>query len=189
MSVPEVHVTAERCDRCGAGLDDRHEHVVDPTRRLLLCTCAVCAVVATGAAGSAWRRVRPHVTLLPELEPSDALWDGLEIPIGLAFFVKSSVVGRVIAYYPGAAGVVESQLSLEAWDALVARHPVLADLDPDVEALLVNRARGARDHWRVSVDECYRLAGLVRLHWRGFTGGAALWRELDRFFAELRGAA
>src|SRR5436305_2026101 len=34
--------------------------------------------------------------------------------------------------------------------------------EPDVEALLVNRAGSARDHFRVGIDQCYRLAGLLR---------------------------
>jgi hypothetical protein len=38
----------------------------------------------------------------------------------------------------------------------------------------------------VPVDACYRLVGLVRLHWRGFDGGADAWREIDNFFDALR---
>ena len=29
---------------------------------------------------------------------------------------------------------------------------------------------------------CFALVGLVRTHWRGITGGAEVWRELDTFF-------
>jgi hypothetical protein len=58
-------------------------------------------------------------------------------------------------------------------------------MEPDVEALLVNRVRGARQHWLVPVDECYALVGVIRTHWRGFTGGREVWEELERFFAEL----
>ena len=39
---------------------------------------------------------------------------------------------------------------------------MLATLEPDIEALLVNRARGARRHWIVPIDECYALVGLIR---------------------------
>ena len=41
--------------------------------------------------------------------------------------------------------------------------------------------RGARRQWIVPIDVCYALVGLIRTHWRGFTGGAEVWRELDRF--------
>ncbi len=58
-------------------------------------------------------------------------------------------------------------------------------LDDDVEALLVNRVRGARRQWIVPIDVCYALVGLIRTHWRGFTGGAEVWRELDKFFDGL----
>ena len=62
---------------------------------------------------------------------------------------------------------------------------MLGELEPDVEALLVNRARGARDHWLVPIDECYALVGLIRTRWRGFTGGQEVWEEIGRFFEQL----
>jgi hypothetical protein len=58
-------------------------------------------------------------------------------------------------------------------------------MQPDVEALLVNRARGARSHWLVPIEDPYRLVALIRTRWRGFTGGKEVWIEIDRFFGEL----
>ena len=82
-------------------------------------------------------------------------------------------------------GPTESLLGLEAWDELEAANPILRTLQPDVEALLVNRALGARQHWLVPIDECYALVGLIRTRWRGFTGGKEVWQEITRFFDEL----
>jgi Family of unknown function (DUF5947) len=55
----------------------------------------------------------------------------------------------------------------------------------DVEALLVNRAGGARQHWIVPLDDCYRLVALVRTHWKGLGGGPEVWSHVERFFTEL----
>jgi hypothetical protein len=55
-----------------------------------------------------------------------------------------------------------------------------------VEALLVRRLGAARDYYRLSIDECFRLVGLVRMHWRGISGGAEVWKEIDQYFARLR---
>ena len=103
----------------------------------------------------------------------------------MAFFFHSTAAGRVQAFYPSPMGPTESLLGLEAWAELERANPVLGTLAPDVEALLVNRARGARGHWIVPIDECYALVGLIRTHWRGFTGGAEVWEELARFFETL----
>ncbi len=46
------------------------------------------------------------------------------------------------AYYPSPMGATESLLRLEAWKELEAANPVLATLEPDVEALLVDRRSG-----------------------------------------------
>jgi len=57
---------------------------------------------------------------------------------------------------------------------------------PDVEALLVNRVGSTREYFVVPIDECYRLVGLIRIHWRGLSGGALVWGEIARFFDDLR---
>ena len=90
-----------------------------------------------------------------------------------------------MAYYPGPAGATESALTLPAWQELERANPVLATLAPDVEALLVNRARGARRYYLVPIEDPYRLVAVIRTRWRGFTGGREVWEEIDHFFADL----
>jgi hypothetical protein len=82
-------------------------------------------------------------------------------------------------------GATESLLGLEAWQSIEAANPLLERLEPDVEALLVNRARGARDCWLVPIDECYALVGLIRTRWRGLSGGREVWEEIAHFFGSL----
>lgn len=94
-----------------------------------------------------------------------------------------------MALYPGAAGAIQSQLSLDAWSELAAANPALTALQPDVEALLVNRTKGAREYYLAPIDCCYSLAGLIRTHWRGLSGGSVVWDEIDRYFARLRAEA
>ncbi len=64
-------------------------------------------------------------------------------------------------------------------------------METDVEALLVNRvghARGfsAPEYYLLPIDECYKLVGLIRMHWKGFSGGTELWQEIARFFGALK---
>ena len=92
----------------------------------------------------------------------------------------------MLALYPSPAGAVESLLTLEAWQALVDENPVLSELEPDVEALLVNRMKGERAYYRVPIDECFKLVGLIRIHWRGLSGGTEVWDEVGRFFTSLQ---
>jgi hypothetical protein len=175
---------AETCELCGAALAHAHEHLIDPPSRRLACACGACAVLFTG--GAKWKRVRRHVERL-DLALDDATWRALRIPIRLAFFTVTSEGVR--AAYPSPAGATEAELPAGAWAALTAAHPALASLEPDVEALLVDRAPAGTRAFRISIDECYRLVGLLRMHWRGFGGGAEAWARLERFFAELQGGA
>ncbi len=71
-------------------------------------------------------------------------------------------------------------------------NPELTRMESDVEALLVNRighARGfsAPEYYILPIDECYKLVGLIRVHWKGFSGGTEVWQEIARFFEELKG--
>jgi hypothetical protein len=94
-----------------------------------------------------------------------------------------------VVCYPSPAGAVESTVEPAAWRRIEADNPVLRALEPDVEALLVNRTGSARDHFLVPVDDCYALAGLVRTGWQGFTGGTEVWEAIGAFFGDLRSRA
>jgi hypothetical protein len=113
----------------------------------------------------------------------------LQIPVGLAFFFRNSALGRWAAFYPSPAGATESVLGLHAWEAVMARNPELPRPADDVEAVLVRRAGPAAGAYLVPVTVCYALVGLVRIHWRGFDGGAAVHARIDRFFEDLAGRA
>ena len=117
---------------------------------------------------------------------TDATWEALQLPIDLAFFVQSTPAGCVIALYPSPAGATESVVDAGAWETLLAENPSLREFEPDVEGLLVNRVGASRDCFRVGIDQCYHLVGLIRTHWRGLSGGATVWGEIARFFDGLR---
>jgi len=53
----------------------------------------------------------------------------------------------------------------------------------------VNRLNGARDYYLAPIDVCFELTGLIRLHWRGFSGGEKVWEELGKYFGRLRAEA
>jgi Family of unknown function (DUF5947) len=126
------------------------------------------------------------VEFLSNFNVTDAQWENLRLPINLAFFYFSSPAKRVIALFPSPAGATESLLSLDSWNELAAANPLLNELEHDVEALLVNRIGNRRLYCRAPMDECFRLVGLIRMHWRGLSGGTEVWERLDQFFEQLR---
>ncbi len=171
---------------CSAALTPEHQHLIQPAERKLLCCCDGCAILFSGRQSAKYLRVPRDVYALPDFCMTDAQWESLHIPIDLAFFFQSTAAERVVAIFPGPAGATESLLTLEAWTDLVADNPVLAAMEPDVEALLVNRVGQTREYFRVPIDHCYHLVGLLRLHWRGLSGGTEVWREIGGFFAGLK---
>lgn len=181
----------EKCDLCKVELAAEHQHLLEPASRRLVCACDACAILFSHRDGTKFKRVPRDVRFFKDFRLSDGQWEALMIPIGMAFFFQSSVQNKVVAYYPSPAGATESLLKLESWIELVEANPVLAELEPDVEALLVNRVNHAHGFhgsscYVVPIDECYRLVGLIRTHWQGFSGGTEVWKQIDDFFASLR---
>src|SRR5262249_9487064 len=139
--------TAERCDFCCAELGEVHQHLIEPERRRLVCVCDACAILFGSHGETAYRRVPRRILYLPDFKLTDAQWEGLLIPIRLAFFFHNSSNGKVVALYPSPAGPAESLLDLDMWDEIAEDNPVLKRMSPDVEGLLVNRTgRAAAAH-------------------------------------------
>jgi hypothetical protein len=176
----------ERCELCGANIAAQHPHLFAPEKRQLLCACDACSLLFSDTQNARFRRVPRRVQFLPDFRLADAEWDGLGIPINLAFFCFSSPASRVVALYPSPAGATEAQLPPEAWEELISTNPALRGLESDVEALLVNRVGQTREHYIVPIDACFKLVGLIRTHWRGLSGGTEVWDAVGRFFAELK---
>jgi hypothetical protein len=176
----------ERCEMCSAELPTDHQHLVEPSSRQLLCACQACAILFSGHAETKYRRVPRRIRYLSTFQLTDAQWDSLMIPIGMAFFFHSTPAGKTVTLYPSPAGATESLLDLESWDDIVADNPVLKEMEPDTEALLVNRVKGASEYYIVPIDECYKLVGLIRAYWHGLSGGTEVWEEIGKFFGELK---
>ena len=180
----------ERCEMCSTELSADHQHLIDLAVRKLVCACDACAVLFSGQSGAKYKRVPRRFSYLRDFRMTDGQWESLMIPIEMAFLFHSTAHGKVIAMYPGPAGATESLLSLETWNDIVQDNPLLQEIVPDVEALLVNRVGAARgvaaEYFIVPIDECYKLVGLIRLHWHGLSGGTEVWREVSGYFASLR---
>jgi hypothetical protein len=196
----------ETCEFCATPIPADHGHVADLEQSTLTCACRACYLLFThSGAGQTWQQPQPREARLvgraryraiPDRYRSDpghrltpAEWDALEIPVGLAFFLRSSASEETTAFYPSPAGATECRLDLEAWGRIAADHPLLGAAEPDVEAILISRGQVDRDViecYLVPIDACYELAGRMRLQWRGFDGGAEARQSITDFLDRVR---
>ncbi len=177
---------AERCELCAAAVGEGHAHLFEPRERRVQCACEACALLLGEQAGGRFRRIPTQVVFLNDCRISDAQWASLGLPINLAFLFRLSANGKVAAIYPSPAGPTESLLALDSWAEILAEEPRLRELRDDVEALLVNRLAEPYQYFIAPIDQCYRLVGIIRTHWRGFTGGTEVWKQVAHYFDELR---
>ncbi len=143
-----------------------------------MCACRACYLLFTqpGAARGRYRAVPDRYLTDPDHPLDGSEWDALEIPVGLAFFLHNSRAGDGHRLLPEPGGR----------DRVPAgpRRPG-TELAADAPAARRGRTRrrGHPDHplglagdgvecFVVPIDACYELAGRMRLHWRGFDGGA-----------------
>jgi Family of unknown function (DUF5947) len=177
----------EHCDLCGLTIADDHRHLLALVERRIVCSCETCWAMRSGEGD--YRPVGNRTLWLPELDVPDDLWASFQIPIGLAFFMQSTVTACVVAMYPSPAGATESELHFETWQRMVALNPVLGDLEPDIEGLIVNRLTEPAVYAIAPIDVCYALTGAIKLTWEGISGGAGVGEAVTRFFDELRDQA
>jgi hypothetical protein len=181
LAAPSEHGT---CELCPIGISEEHKHLIHLEERRIVCVCGTCWSLRSGDAE--FRPVGSRRVWLDGVRISDEQWAAFQIPIGLAFFMISSVTGSVIALYPSPAGATESELEIGTWRELRTDNPVLMSLEPDAEALIVNRISDPPEHAIAPIDECYRLVGMIKMDWDGISGGAGVERAIESFFRELR---
>ena len=174
----------ERCDLCGTTVPSDHRHLLELDERRIVCTCEACWALRSGEARFA--PVGNRTLWLDDFALPDDVWASFGIPIGLAFFLHSSVTDCVVAMYPSPAGATESELHLPDWRRLVDLNPVLEQLVPDAEALVVNRMAEPPQFVIVPIDRAYELVGLIKLHWEGISGGAGVEEAIAAYFERLR---
>lgn len=214
LGARERPTSGDVCEMCAVPVDEDHRHAVDLERRSLLCVCRGCALLfehsarggaaATGGAADArtatdgsddapstpigrYRTVpERYLRIEPFALPAQA-WAALQIPVGVAFVVANTSLGRPVAFYPSPGGATEADVPPDAWTTVVDANPGLADVEPDVEAALIrtDTTDGRASCHIVPVDRCYELVGVLRLHWRGFDGGAEVRDHIAAFFSDV----
>ncbi|WP_460061690.1 DUF5947 family protein [Streptomyces sp. YKOK-I1] len=177
----------ERCELCAAVVPGDHRHLVDTERRSLACACTACAMLMEqpGAAAGRFRAVPARYLADPGHRLDERAWEGLGIPVGVAFFFRNAALDRLVALYPSPAGATESELDPDTWTAVLGGSRLAGLLEPDVEALLLRRTDDRVDCHLVPIDVCYELVGRMRLLWQGFDGGREARAALDAFFTDV----
>jgi hypothetical protein len=177
----------EHCELCATTIPADHRHLLQLDERSIVCVCESCWALRSGDA--VYRPVGTRTEWLEGFELPDELWASFQVPIGLAFFMRSTTTGGVVALYPSPAGATESELELSSWEQLERANPVLGTIEPDVEALIVNRVAQPHQHAIAPIDECYKLVGMIKARWEGISGGAAPEEAIADFFVELHAKA
>jgi hypothetical protein len=174
----------ERCDLCNTTVPSDHRHMLNLYERQIVCVCESCWALRSGEPD--FRPTGTRTLWLEGFQLPEELWAQFRIPIGLAFFMHSTVTNCIVAMYPSPAGATESELHFETWSRLVAMNPVLRDLEPDAEALIVNRVTDPPAYAIAPIDRCYMLVGLIKASWEGISGGAGVEEAIAGYFDELR---
>ena len=184
---PALH-TLEHCDLCQVAIPANHRHLLELSKRELICACQQCALLFdnAGAGKGKYRLIPQRYQQLVNFSLTDEQWESLMIPVNMAYIFRSTGQKSVMAFYPSPAGAVESLLSLGEWESICEHNPVLCDMEYDCEALLIRRLSQDNNYYIVPIDACYQLVGLIRTSWRGLSGGTEVWQAIGEFFEQIQ---
>jgi hypothetical protein len=181
----------ERCEMCAEAIADEHQHVVNVEGRQLMCVCRGCYLLFTDTQATLrFRAIPDRYLAFPEFALDRRHWEALQIPVGLAFFFRNSVLERTVAFYPGPAGATESELDLKAWNDIRTADSRVDLLAEDTEAVLVrvpDDETATPQSYLLPIDACYEFVGRLRMLWHGFDGGQQVREFIDEFFELLDG--
>ena len=147
-----------------------HRHLLHLVERRIECVCESCWALRsgdaeyrpTGSRTTVADRARAARRRLGELSDPDraGLLHGLD---------HRRLRGRAV---PEPRRRTESELHFSSWSRMVELNPVLADLEPDIEGLIVNRLSDPPAYVIAPIDRCYALTGTIKANWEGISGGA-----------------
>ena len=177
----------EYCDMCGLSIPADHRHLLDLKERRIVCACESCWAMRSGEGD--YRPTGNRTLWLADLTLPEEVWASFQIPIGLAFFMRSTVTECVVAMYPSPAGATESELHFESWERMLELNPVLRELEPDIEGLIVNRLSEPPMYAIAPIDRCYALTGAIKATWEGISGGTGVGAAVTDFFEDLQRTA
>ncbi len=184
---PALARSQERCDLCQTTVPEDHRHLLNLYERRIECVCESCWALRSGDAE--YRPTGARTLWLEDLELPEEVWASFQIPIVLAFFMESSVAGCEVALYPSPGGATESELHFSSWSRMLELNPILADLEPDIEGLIVNRLSEPAAYAIAPIDRCYALTGTIKVNWEGISGGTGVREAVSSFFDELQAQA
>ncbi len=174
------------CELCSLPLTETHRHLFEVASGQIACACSGCALTFQGVVDGRYKTVPRDSRALDGDLAAAIPWEHLSLPINLAFFVREGEDGSVSAYYPSPGGVTKSTLPFDSMRDILDETGIFSSLEPHVEALLVNRLTQKTEAFVIPIDQCYELTGLIRLNWRGFSGGEDVRREMNAFFDRVR---
>ncbi|MEP7252457.1 MAG: DUF5947 family protein [Ginsengibacter sp.] len=183
IAVPPPQDEKEHCNFCNAELPADHRHLVDINAMRFMCTCDMCMIMQ--AVKGNYKPLPQRSLELTDFKLSDELWSDFLIPVNMAFFVMKTNQSGAVAFYPAPTGATESKLKMEPWTEMQQLNPLLNDIVPDLEALLINRLDSTNKYFIVPIDSCYKLIGMIRTSWKGIHGGSEVTDIINKFFVEL----
>src|SRR6266487_2926924 len=100
----EMRPPAEQCELCSAEIAAKHRHLLELSKRTLICVCHPCSILFGDpvAGGGKYRLVPSRYLILADFQMTDEQWDGLMIPVNMVYIFCSTGGGELS---PSEAGV------------------------------------------------------------------------------------
>ena len=166
---PAHRAPTRRATCAASAIPEDHRHLLHLSERRIVCACEACWALRSGEAD--YRPTGNRTLWLPELDVPDDLWASFQIPIGLAFFMESTVTGVRRRDLPEPGGATESRARTSRRGRGCGRSTRCSTTSsPTSRALIVNRLADPPMYAIAPIDQCYALTGTIKARWEGISG-------------------
>lgn len=165
---PELEAPGQSsCPLCSADMELSSNHLFEVAIREVVTVCDDCALKYERLPGGPLKSIPRETRPLLDFRMPHSI-SAIQFKGNVTFLFYSTATAKIMSICPTANGPVESTVSREIWKQLIEANPVLQEMRPDVEALLMTGNEDLREFFVAPIDVCYDLVKMFRKDWRDF---------------------
>ena len=145
------------CRFCSSALDSPPNPLFEVATQRVLFACNPCASRFEKRSGGPFKLIPRSTRQIEDFRMPEVPWQTYDLPGNVTFVFYCTAAAKLLSVCKVAAGTVDLTVPREVWKAIIEANPVLEEMRPDVEGLLIIHTGDSREYFIAPIDVCYNL--------------------------------